>query len=104
MYKQQLLEIIFKEVTGKLPLCERSRSKWNYPVCWTTKEGKPREILCTTSCWVFPSIHPEAFGIVAAEPMASGLAISSCVGGAGELVQNERTGLAFEAGNNERVG
>ena len=43
---------------------------------------------------VFPSIHPEAFGIVAAEMMASGLAVvSSGVGGAGELIDDGRTGL-----------
>ena len=49
---------------------------------------------------IFPSIHPEAFGIVAVEMMATGLpVISSCVGGAGEVVENEKTGLKFEAGN-----
>ena len=36
---------------------------------------------------VFSSIYPEAFGIVAAEIMASGVAlVSSGVGGAAELV------------------
>ena len=51
---------------------------------------------------VFPSIHPEAFGIVAAEMMASGLVVvSSGVGGAGELIDDGRTGLRFEAGNCE---
>ena len=51
---------------------------------------------------VFPSIHPEAFGIVAAEMMASGLTvISSCVGGAGELVDHGKTGLAFKPGDSE---
>ena len=49
---------------------------------------------------VFPSIHPEAFGIVAAEMMASGLVVvSSGVGGAGELVDGDRTGLRFKAGD-----
>ena len=49
---------------------------------------------------VFPSIHPEAFGIVAAEMMASGLAVvSSGVGGAGELIDDGRTGLKFMAGD-----
>ena len=49
---------------------------------------------------VFPSINPEAFGIVAAEMMASGLAVvSSGVGGAGELIDDGRTGLIFNAGN-----
>ena len=50
----------------------------------------------------FPSIHPEAFGIVAAEMMASGLAVvSSGVGGAGELIEDGRTGLLFKAGDSQ---
>ena len=53
---------------------------------------------------VFPSIHPEAFGIVAAEMMASGLAVvSSGVGGAGELIEDGRTGLLFKAGDSEHL-
>lgn len=49
---------------------------------------------------VFPSIHPEAFGIVGAEAMASGLAlISSGVGGASELFDDQVSGLRFQAGN-----
>ena len=49
---------------------------------------------------VFPSIHPEAFGIVAAEAMASGLAlVSSGVGGAAEVFEDGISGLSFEAGN-----
>ena len=51
---------------------------------------------------VFPSIHPEAFGIVAAEMMASGLAVvSSGMGGAGELIDDGLTGLKFKAGDSE---
>ena len=51
---------------------------------------------------VFPSIHPEAFGIVAAEMMASGLAVvSSGVGGASELINDGRTGLRFQAGDSK---
>lgn len=51
---------------------------------------------------VFPSIHPEAFGIVAAEMMASGLVVvSSGVGGAGEIIEDGRTGLVFQAGNSQ---
>jgi glycosyltransferase involved in cell wall biosynthesis len=51
-------------------------------------------------CCVFPSIHPEAFGIVGAEAMVSGVAlISSGVGGARELIEDGRSGLLFEAGN-----
>ena len=51
---------------------------------------------------VFPSIHPEAFGIVAAEMMASGLVVvSSGVGGAGELIDDGRTGLRFKAGDSQ---
>jgi len=49
---------------------------------------------------VFPSIYPEAFGIVAAEAMASGLAlVSSGVGGAAELFEDGVSGLRFEPGN-----
>ena len=49
---------------------------------------------------VFPSIHPEAFGIVAAEAMASGLAlVSSGVGGAAEVFEEGISGLSFKAGD-----
>ena len=49
---------------------------------------------------VFTSIHPEAFGIVAVEAMASGLALlSSGVGGASEVFETNKNGLKFEAGN-----
>lgn len=49
---------------------------------------------------VFPSVHPEAFGIVAAEAMASGLVVvTSGVGGAGELVEDGLSGLRFDPGN-----
>jgi len=50
--------------------------------------------------FVFPSTFPEAFGIVAAEAMASGLAlVSSGVGGAAELFEDGVSGLRFEPGN-----
>ncbi|WP_063404178.1 glycosyltransferase family 4 protein [Prochlorococcus marinus] len=53
---------------------------------------------------VFPSIHPEAFGIVAAEMMASGLAlITSGVGGAAELIDDGITGLRFAAGDSDAL-
>ena len=40
---------------------------------------------------VFPSLYPEAFGIVAAEAMASGLAlVSTGVGGASELFETDQ--------------
>ena len=49
---------------------------------------------------VFSSIHPEAFGIVAAEAMASGLAlVSTGVGGASEVFENEISGLRYPAGD-----
>ncbi|MCB4406932.1 glycosyltransferase family 4 protein [Synechococcus sp. MU1642] len=49
---------------------------------------------------VFPSMHPEAFGIVAVEAMASGLVLlSSGVGGASEVFEDNKSGLQFEAGN-----
>jgi glycogen(starch) synthase len=49
---------------------------------------------------VFASTFPEAFGIVAAEVMASGVAlITSGVGGAAELIEPGISGLRFEPGN-----
>ena len=49
---------------------------------------------------VFPSLHPEAFGIVAAEAMASGLAlVSTGVGGASEVFEHGISGLHYPAGN-----
>ena len=49
---------------------------------------------------VFPSIYPEAFGIVAAEAMASGLVlVSSGAGGASELFEDGISGLSFVPGN-----
>jgi glycosyltransferase involved in cell wall biosynthesis len=48
---------------------------------------------------VFSSIYPEAFGIVAAEAMASGLAlVSTGVGGARELFEEGISGLSYPAG------
>ena len=53
---------------------------------------------------VFPSIYPEAFGISAAEIMASGLVlISSGVGGASELFINGQDGLSFQASNSRSL-
>ena len=59
---------------------------------------------CLHHVCVFPSIYPEAFGIVGAEAMASGLAlVSSGVGGAGELFEDGHSGLRFEAGNSAHL-
>ena len=53
---------------------------------------------------VFPSLHPEAFGIVAAEAMASGLAlVSTGVGGAAEVFEDEVSGLHYPAGNSKAL-
>lgn len=53
---------------------------------------------------VFPSIQPEAFGIVAAEAMASGLILlSSGVGGACELFEDGKSGLGFKANDPESL-
>ena len=50
---------------------------------------------------VFPSIHPEAFGIVGAEIMASGVAlITSGVGGSSELIDHN-SGFTFKADSPE---
>ena len=59
---------------------------------------------CLHHAAVFPSIHPEAFGIVAVEAMASGLALlSSGVGGASEVFEDNQSGLQFKAGNAESL-
>lgn len=64
-----------------------------------TRDKLARFFLLHHVC-VFPSIHPEAFGIVAAEAMASGLAlVSSGVGGAAEVFEEGISGLSFQAGN-----
>ncbi|NBX56168.1 MAG: glycosyltransferase, partial [Betaproteobacteria bacterium] len=64
-----------------------------------TRKQLARFFLLHQVC-VFPSIHPEAFGIVGAEAMASGLAlITSGVGGAAELIENGVSGLRFNPGD-----
>ena len=63
------------------------------------REQLARFFLLNHAC-VFPSLHPEAFGIVAAEAMASGLAlVSTGVGGASEVFEDEISGLHYPAGN-----
>ena len=53
---------------------------------------------------VFPSIYPEAFGIVAAEIQASGLAlVSSGVGGASEIFEHDVSGLQFLPGRADHL-
>ena len=53
---------------------------------------------------VFTSLHPEAFGIVAVEAMASGLAlVSTGVGGASEVFENEISGLSYQAGDSRAL-
>ncbi len=53
---------------------------------------------------VFPSIHPEAFGIAAAEVMSSGVAlITTGVGGAAELIESGMSGLRFEPDNSQSL-
>ena len=53
---------------------------------------------------VFTSLHPEAFGIVAVEAMASGLAlVSTGVGGASEVFENEISGLSYQAGDSKTL-
>lgn len=56
--------------------------------------------LLKSDVFVFPSIYPEAFGIVQVEAMASGIpVISSGTGGSAEVIENGETGLIFEPGN-----
>ena len=49
---------------------------------------------------IFPSVYPEAFGIVAAEAIASGLVlVTSGVGGAAELIEDRVSGFRFKPGD-----
>lgn len=87
-YRENLQTLLSKhglhsiQFTGQLQRCSLSRFYGLHHVC------------------VFPSIHPEAFGIVGAEAMASGLAlVSSGVGGAAEVFVDQVSGLRFQAGN-----
>ncbi len=53
---------------------------------------------------VFPSIGPEAFGISPVEGMAAGLtAISTGVGGGGEAIEHEVSGLIFPPGDSKAL-
>ncbi|GAB4340695.1 MAG: hypothetical protein Fur0042_01580 [Cyanophyceae cyanobacterium] len=50
--------------------------------------------------FVFPSIQPEAFGIVQVEAMAAGLTVlSTGVGGASEVIEHGLSGLQFPPGD-----
>jgi 1,4-alpha-glucan branching enzyme len=53
---------------------------------------------------VFPSLHPESFGMVVAEAMATGVVpISSGVGGAIEVITHGRNGLLVQPENSEAL-
>ena len=67
------------------------------------REQLARYFLVNHVC-VFPSLHPEAFGIVAVEAMASGLAlVSTGVGGASEVFEDGISGLSYPAGNSKAL-
>ena len=54
--------------------------------------------------FVFPSIHPEGFGIVQVEALASGLlVVSSGQGGAHETVHDDVNGRRFDPGNSDEL-
>ena len=54
--------------------------------------------------FVFPSIHPEGFGIVQVEALASGLlVVSSGQGGARETVHDDLNGRRFAPGNPDQL-
>lgn len=62
------------------------------------------ELYSTHNVIVFPSIGPEAFGISPVEGMAAGLtAISTGVGGAGEVVEHGVSGLIFPPGDSSAL-
>ena len=53
---------------------------------------------------VFPSLHPESFGMVVAEAMVTGVVpISSGVGGAYEVITHGRNGLLVPPGDSNAL-
>jgi len=64
------------------------------------ERDKLREFYSKHQVFVFPSIHPEGFGIVQVEAMSAGLlVISSGEGGARETVHDDVSGRRFPAGD-----
>jgi glycosyltransferase involved in cell wall biosynthesis len=62
------------------------------------------ELMAQCDALLLPSEYPEAFSRVVLEGMASGLAIlSTLVGGTGEIVQHEKTGLVFSVGDSRML-
>lgn len=67
------------------------------------KERMP-DVYARSDVLLFTSIWPEPFGRTLVEAMASGVAvISTCVGGAGEIVESGVNALTFEAGDAEEL-
>ena len=84
--------------------CIDQRIESNIIFCKQLTRGQLARFFRLHHAAIFPSMHPEAFGIVAVEAMASGLAlISSGVGGASEVFEDNISGLKFEAGNMESL-
>lgn len=71
---------------------------------WLPRERLP-ELMHACHVLVLPSIYPEAFARVILEAMASGLAVvGTSVGGTGEIVKHEVTGLACAASDSADLG
>ena len=88
-YKKAIVEIL-----------KRNNMEDQLIFCGNLKRDQLARMYCLNHVGVFASTYPEAFGIVAAEIQASGLAlVSSGVGGAAEVLEHEKTGLLFEPGN-----
>jgi glycogen synthase len=64
--------------------------------------GEMPRMLCEHDVFVFPSTWNEPFGRVLVEAMAAGVAVvGTTVGGAGEILRDGETGLAFAPGDAE---
>ncbi len=78
---------------------ESAKTPWLRECGWKTQE-ELREMMRYSDCAVVPSLWEEAFGMVWAEAMASGLPVAaSAVPGPLEYIVDEVNGLLFEPGD-----
>ncbi len=92
-YRQELLRIIADRELGTYVTMQG----------WIDRKAMP-EIMAQADVLLLPSIHPEGLPRVVLEAMASGLAVvATPVGGTGEIVEHNITGLLFPPGDGDAL-